>query len=171
MNIFVTNNCPIKSAQILDDKRLIKMVLESAQILSTAIFLNSNIKYNCLYKPTHVRHPCVLWASRNRSNWQWLYEHFIALCDEYTLRYGKIHKSKGLSFDLLRYAEIHINNATIEVFPNCTRMINIGVNFSNIDDVCQAYRNYLCLKWKHDIIKPKWTKRDIHVWFIHIYLF
>jgi len=59
MNIFVTSNCPKLSAQALDNKRVVKMVLETAQLLSTAIFINSTITYDNLYKPTHVKHPCT----------------------------------------------------------------------------------------------------------------
>ena len=63
MNIFVTSNCPKLSAQALDNKRVVKMVLETAQLLSTAIFINSTITYDNLYKPTHVKHPCTIWTT------------------------------------------------------------------------------------------------------------
>jgi hypothetical protein len=57
MNIFVTSICPIESVQALDNKRLIKMILESAQILSTAIWLNSKQSHSELYRATHIKHP------------------------------------------------------------------------------------------------------------------
>ena len=65
MNIFVTSNCPILSAQALDNKRVVKMVLETAQVLSTAIFINSGITYDGIYKPTHLKHSCTIWAAVN----------------------------------------------------------------------------------------------------------
>lgn len=63
MNIFVTDISPIVSAQALDDKRVVKMILESAQLLSSAIFINSQSIYNDIYKPTHLKHPCTIWTS------------------------------------------------------------------------------------------------------------
>ena len=75
------------SAQALDSKRVVKMVLETAQLLSTAIFINSAVTYDNLYKPTHIKHPCTIWAAANIENWDWLFRHFIALCEEYSLRY------------------------------------------------------------------------------------
>ncbi len=71
------------SAQALDSKRVIKMVLETAQLLSTAIFINSTIVYDDIYKPTHLKHPYTIWAPSTLGNWEWLLQHFMALCDEY----------------------------------------------------------------------------------------
>ena len=68
MNIFVTNDCPIISAQALDNKRVVKMVLETAQLLSTAIFINSNVAYDNIYKATHIKHPCTIWAASTIGN-------------------------------------------------------------------------------------------------------
>ena len=60
MNIFVTRDCSKLSAQALDNKRVVKMLLETAQLLSASIFINSAITYDNLYKPTHVTHPCTI---------------------------------------------------------------------------------------------------------------
>lgn len=68
MNIFVTDQCPIISAQALDNKRVIKIVMETAQLLSTAIFMNSSVRYDHLYKPTHQKHPCTIWTGLNLGN-------------------------------------------------------------------------------------------------------
>lgn len=86
MNIFVTSLCPIESARNLDDRRVVKMTLESAQLLST--YLGGNP-----YKITHARHPCTLWVSDHTSHAVWLYRHFLALSEEYTYRFDKTHRS------------------------------------------------------------------------------
>lgn len=86
MNIFVTSLCPIESARNLDDRRVVKMLLESAQLLSTSLGGNP-------YKITHRRHPCTLWVSDHTSHAVWLYRHFIALSEEYTYRFSKTHRS------------------------------------------------------------------------------
>ena len=103
MNIFVTSNCPKLSAQALDNKRVVKMALETAQLLSTAIFINSTITYDNLYKPTHIKHPCTIWAAANIENWDWLFQHFVALCAEYSFRYNKQHASEKISPYLLKH--------------------------------------------------------------------
>jgi len=89
MNIFVSSFDPIESAQFLDDKRVVKMCLESAQILSTVMNENG---LNGPYKTTHKNHPIVKWVKESSENYWWLIEHFSALCDEYNLRFNKEHK-------------------------------------------------------------------------------
>ena len=79
MNIFVTDPCPKISAQNLDNKRVVKMLLESAQLLSTAITLNGG---KGIYKPTHIHHPCTKWVAHSYQNWLWLFRHMCHLQDE-----------------------------------------------------------------------------------------
>lgn len=88
MNIFVVDYNPIVAARMLCDKHVVKMVLESAQILSTV--------RGGPYRSTHPNHPCVLWASANKTNYNWLVRHALELCNEYTSRYGKRHKSQDV---------------------------------------------------------------------------
>ena len=165
MNIFATNICPITSAYNLDDKRLIKMVIESAQLLSTAIFLNSNIVHHDIYKPTHQKHPCTIWASLNRTNWDWLFEHFQSLCSEYTFRYNKKHKTAQLVLTLAEYSKYLPHSSKITPFPNCTKSKTLQVDFTNITDTHEAYQKYLTTKWQYDQVKPKWTNRSAPIWY------
>ena len=74
------------------DKHVVKMVLETAQMLSTVQrhYGNDDIR---LYKSTHRHHPCTLWAATSRGNYAWLFDHFAALNDEYRHRYGRDHLS------------------------------------------------------------------------------
>jgi hypothetical protein len=88
MNIFVLDYNPVTAAQMLCDKHIIKMALETAQILSTIC--------GGPYKPTHHNHPCVKWAGDNRIHFGWLKRHGLAICAEYTRRYGKIHKCQAV---------------------------------------------------------------------------
>ena len=91
MNIFVLHNNPTTAAQMACDKHVVKMVLESAQMLCTVAHANG---FNAPYRATHKKHPCTLWAAQSKQNWDWLIDHALALCVEYTKRYGKIHKSQ-----------------------------------------------------------------------------
>jgi hypothetical protein len=146
MNIFASSDCPIESARFLDNKRVIKMILESAQMLSTAIIFHGGI---APYKRTHVNHPCSIWTRQNRANYLWLYNHYYALCKVYTERYGKIHKCEN-------YAKVFLQNADKlpegerQKFPNCT-------TYKDITDTYLAYKLYLNDKWDTDKIEPKWS--------------
>lgn len=166
MNIFVTEPCPIASAEALDDKRVVKMILESAQLLSTAIHINvltlDDDISQVLYKPTHKQHPCALWSAHSNSNWEWLFQHFLALCQEYTHRYGKYHKSAALAPHLRKYHYL-IKDGPQTSFANCTRFEHC--DFRHLQDVHDAYKRYLTIKWNNDKLIPKWTNRAQPSWY------
>lgn len=145
MNIFVSNNCPIKSAQFLDDKRVVKMILESAQLLSTAI---NECGGKGPYKNTHKNHPSAVWARETKNNYMWLFDHYIALCNEYKQRYNKEHKCYSLKQILLDNLNL-IPDGPLTPFPNCTI-------FKNETDVIKAYNLYLLHKWEIDKRIPTW---------------
>ena len=100
MNIFVTDSCPIQSARNLPDKHIVKMPLETCQMLSI-IYSDWYYGVGKLYKSdgkpyrtahgAFRNHPCTQWAADNQYNLAWLIVHGVALCDEYTARYGKVH--------------------------------------------------------------------------------
>lgn len=91
MNIFYVSSNPVIAAQELCDKHVVKMVLETTQILSTVLH-RYGMGEIAPYKITHPNHPCVLWAGDSRSHWRWLLSHGEALSAEYTYRYEKVHK-------------------------------------------------------------------------------
>lgn len=95
MNIFVLDEDPLLCAQAHVDKHVVKMPLETAQILSTGL-AHYNAPQENLYRPTHKKHPCTLWAQATAANFMWLVQLGFALCDEYTYRYGKEHASKRI---------------------------------------------------------------------------
>lgn len=155
MNIFVSSFDPVESAQVLDNSRLIKMILESAQILSTVLHLN-NIKSP--YKPTHKNHPVVKWTNESSENYWWLLEHFQALCHEYEDRFHKTHKSSQYHDNFVDgYFQLNLTN-DMTPFVNCTK-------FSNIKEITQAYRLALIDKWNNDKRPPKWTNCSPPEWY------
>lgn len=91
MNIFVLHRDPVKAAQAQCDAHVVKMPTEAAQILSTVA--RSRL-VGVGYKPTHEYHPCTIWAGESFSNFEWLLAHGLALCTEYTYRYGKSHETR-----------------------------------------------------------------------------
>ena len=92
MNLFVLDTDPVKAAQLQCDKHVVKMILETAQMLSTAHReLDGDDAPDSFYRTTHKNHPSAKWVRESAANYAWTYKHFIALCDEYTHRYGKVH--------------------------------------------------------------------------------
>ena len=91
MNIFVLDKDPKIAATMLCDKHVVKMIVETAQMLCTIAHGLGNTSVP--YKSTHKNHPCTLWAAKSRENWNWLLEHGIEMSAEYTRRYGRVHKS------------------------------------------------------------------------------
>ena len=88
MNIFVLDTDPNTAAILHCDKHIVKMPLETAQMLSTVC--------GGPYKPTHANHPCTVWARASTANYSWLWQLGIFLSEEYTYRYGKTHKCQAI---------------------------------------------------------------------------
>jgi len=92
MNIFYLDRDPTKAAKYQYNKHVVKMILESAQMLCTAHHVYGNPD-DVPYKQAHLNHPSTIWARSSRPNYYWLYNHMMALGREYTKRYGKVHKT------------------------------------------------------------------------------
>jgi hypothetical protein len=155
MNIFATSNCPIESAQFLDDKRCIKMCLETAQLLSTALRVNG-YKGDDIYKIAHLNHPSSVWCRTTRGNYKWLLEHFRALCDEYNRRTGKIHASSKL-LPIFEDNTGLIPEGEQRPFSNNARNLTKGVDFTHETNTIIAYQLYLGSRWETDKREPKWS--------------
>ena len=137
VNVFVIEHTPELSAASQCDKHVVKMTLETAQILCSAIRLHDDegIYDSDLYKLSHKNHPVTKWASLNRGNFDWLVRHGIALSDEYTARYGKIHKSTE---------KIILCNKLRKVIPDgkMTKHCLAMPDEYKVDCVVESYRNY-----------------------------
>ena len=110
MNIFYLDKCPVKAAQVQYNKHVVKMILESAQMLCTAhhCYGDKDQVKNVPYKQAHLNHPSTVWTRRSKSTYMWLYNHMMALGDEYTKRYGKTHLSITKCKDFLAIPPRHI---------------------------------------------------------------
>ena len=91
MNIFVLDLDPQKAAICQCDKHVVKMVLESAQMLCSALWRHD---IEAPYKAAYTKHPCTVWAGDTRANFKWLALHALSLLEEYEARYHKKHKSE-----------------------------------------------------------------------------
>lgn len=148
MNIFILDDNPITAAQYQCDKHVVKMVLETAQILST---INGGP-----YKPTHAHHPCVLWAAEALGNYEWLVEHGKALSQEYAERYGKIHKSTAVIYSLAE--------PVITLPQGRTDFVQCMPEHFRTTDTVTAYRHYYHSKmfaaWERGRVEPWWWKME-----------
>lgn len=118
MNIFYIDKDPVKCAEQMVDKHVVKMILETAQLLSTAHRLLDGEEYvgqsasgrkarrwrlpdereDILYSATHINHPSAVWCRTSNNNYNWLFSHFLGLLKEYSFRYGKNHKCSDPAF-------------------------------------------------------------------------
>jgi hypothetical protein len=92
MNIFVLDREPERAAEYHCDKHVVKMVLESAQLLATAHHVVKPSRRLPPIRATHQNHPCALWVRGSLANYRWLARLALALSAEYTRRYGKVHR-------------------------------------------------------------------------------
>ena len=175
MNIFYLNEDPKQCAREHIDKHAVKMVIEYAQLLSsTHRILDGEEWYdktkagrrikrwkladnreNTLYKASHINHPDSIWLRKTTGNYQWLYQLFNALCDEYTYRYGKIHGASKPSISLLR-APNNIKDIELTELPQA-----MPEYCKVIGNPIQAYKNYYInekngfANWKNRT-RPEW---------------
>ena len=144
MNIFILSSNPVEAAQMQCDKHVVKMCLETAQMLSTIA--------GGPYKPTHANHPCTKWARACMENFLWLKQHGLALCDEYKRRYGKQHKCRPI---------IEEASAVLPVLGNTTPFALAMPDEYKQADAVAAYRAYY--KSKREF--ARWSKaRSAPLW-------
>jgi len=117
MNIFYLSHDPDKAARAQYNKHVVKMILESAQLLCTAHHEYGNT--NVPYRPTHKNHPSAIWVRSNDLAYKWLYDHMIALGKEYTRRYGKKHLTIEKCSDVLIDLPPGIPSKKWEQPPQC----------------------------------------------------
>ena len=173
MNIFLTDPCPRQCAINLDDKRVNKMLLETAQLLSSAMKIQAkelgvSVPHG-LYENTHVNHPCAVWTRSSRAAFRWMLEHGLCLADEYAYRYNTRLSHKSL-LDDNRYS-LHNCVRILDIagwesgrlFPEDGKPLLFNFNSSGQtagQDVFENYRLCMSNKWLNlDKSRPLFTKR------------
>lgn len=174
MNIFYVDKDPTVSAQSLVDSHVVKMILESAQLLSTAHRILDGFEYTdttgkrkikrwdlpgeegqFIYKATHINHPSAKWVRESAYNYSWLYAHFVALMEEYKFRYAKTHAC----VKLCKYLQHPPKNISYCLFsqPPCA----MDKSYIISKNAVVNYQNYYKYGKAH---LHKWTKREIPEW-------
>jgi len=183
MNIFVLDENPKVSAQMMCDKHVVKMIVESGQMLSTAhrvldgeeyIELSANNRRikrwkhpydlfeRLLYKASFVGHPCTQWVMENNMNYYWLAEHAEELCREYSRRYKKkTHKAQ----DMISYLRFR-KPQNISIVDSMTPFAQAMPDEYKNENAIEAYRAYYLgekrgfAEWKN-VETPSWYKEAL----------
>ena len=171
MNIFVTSPNPKESAKVLPDKHIVKMPLECCQMLSIVASEKWGHGYGSLPKADGTpyatekgafrNHPCTVWANETQANARWLIRHGLALCEEYSNRYSKIHSC----LHTLAYANklFPLDPANKTKLTPFARAMPEEYKFDTSIDTFTAYKKYIASKpWVKDNYlrmperKPDW---------------
>ena len=156
MNIFVLDRDVRKCAEYHNDKHVVKMILESAQLLCGVHHMVEENTDEVPYRLSHKNHPCSIWARENISNYLWLCELGLELCKEYSYRYEKRHKSQ----DVIEWCLTNPPSLPEEDFTEPPKAMPEEYK---VNDVVQSYRNYYIGDKKYF---SKWKKREVPSWFL-----
>ena len=169
MNIFYLHSNARVCAEMHNDKHTVKMVLEYAQLLSTAHrVLDGDIvisvsktgrkqtryvlpdeRETLLYSASHINHPSAIWSRQSFENYRWLANLLFWLCKEYTHRYGKVHKVEQTG--LMMYLLDNVPNR-IDMFKQFTQPTPaMPDDVKNVNSV-KAYQDYY-IKYKQHLAK------------------
>jgi hypothetical protein len=179
VNIFYLDHDVRKCAEMHNDKHVVKMILEYAQLLSTAHRVLDGVELEgisdsgrkrkfwtlgdsrdyTLYKATHINHPSAVWVRQSAQNYMWLAEMLEVLCGEYTYRYGKVHKVERDGLMQLLKNEFP-KNLPIAPFTEPTPAMPDNVKIAG--DSIASYRNYYINNKAH---LANWKKRQVPEWF------
>jgi hypothetical protein len=143
MNIFYLDEDIKECAKAHVDRHIVKMILESAQMLSTAHWVNGG---SAPYRKTHVNHPSTKWARENLCNYNYLCDLGLELCNQFELRYKKVHKTKEV---LLWLKNNKPNIPEGDFYPPTPAMDNQYKKTTSLE----SYRNYY-----------KYGKVHLHNW-------
>ena len=179
MNIFYLDPDPQICAEMHNNKHCVKMILEYAQLLSTAhrvldgtlidrlspsgrkqkAYVLADNRESALYSATHINHPSAIWVRKTHQNYMWLAELLEMLCWEYTYRYEKIHKVERVGLMQLLKNEFP-RNIPIGPFTGPTPAMPEDVKVPG--NSLASYRNYYNKNKTH---LADWKKRPVPQWF------
>ena len=157
MNIFYIDKDPVQAAEWMVDKHVVKMILESAQLLSTAHrlldgeqvmgktktgrnakrWILNDAREPVVYQATHINHPSAVWCRASVENYNWLADHLHALLAEYTYRYSKKHKVQGDLSYMLMSPPKNLQEYDMTLMPSA-----MADEYKISDDPIVNYRNY-----------------------------
>lgn len=148
MNIFYTDSDPKKCAANHCKVHVRKMIVEYAQLLSTAHHvIDGEYAIEGIYKKTHENHPCAIWVRQSTAHYYWLYDLLEALCDIYEANTGKTHKTAE-KLKILLEAPFGLRPKPFVEPPQCMPELYM------CKDTITAYKTYLFHKYM------EWQSRE-----------
>ena len=166
MNIFVLDKDPIIAAKYMDDVRLPKMCVESAQMMASALRRHGATdeqmpltKAGKPYKGGYKHHPCTIFAGDSYANFMWLADHALELCNEYFQRFGKVH---ACHYPINFMRDMNIIDKVIpkgELTPFAQAMPDEYKD----DDAVKAYRSYYKSK-QYSKGGVRYIRADVPTW-------
>lgn len=168
MNIFVLDSDPFKAADYHCDQHVVKMILESAQLLSTEAY-RAKVWDSSMYLPTHAKHSCTVWLADNPAAIVWLTSLVMNLSYEYGRRFRKTHKASIVAYKAYDVLHKHYNMDNLSSNQPDKFVLAMPEQFK-ADNPVQSYRSYYQYKydsWKLDTRKamrytntkpPEWLK-------------
>lgn len=147
MNIFYLDDDPKLAAKYHCNKHVVKMILETAQLLCSAYHMMLDTELEIPYKLTHKNHPSAQWVRESKSNFDWLCELGLELSLEYTRRYGKRHKTETV----IEWCINNSNRLPFEQFKPTPIKLCMPDKCKINGDPVQSYRNYY-KEYKSDIV-------------------
>ena len=154
MNIFVLDKDVNKCAKYHNDKHVVKMVLETAQLLCGVHHMTDS-KLTIPYRLSHKNHPCSIWARKCIENYIWLCDFGIELANEYTFRYGKRHKCQ----DVIEWCIE--NKPNLPSYDELTPFALAMPDEYKSDCAVESYRKYYIMDKSHI---ANWKNREIPSW-------
>jgi hypothetical protein len=156
MNIFVLDTDPKTCAVYHNDKHVVKMILETAQLLCGVHWMTEGGQYDIPYKLSHKNHPSAIWARECVENYIWLCDLGLELCNEYTYRYGKRHKSQ----DIIEWCLLNVPN--IPEKGDVTPFALAMPDECKVGDAVASYRAYYMAEKRGFAV---WKNRETPEWF------
>ena len=157
MNIVFLDKNPQKAAEYLCDKHVPKMLLESSQMLCTAVQRHLGAVED-LYKPAYPKHPMTIWVGESQGNFNWALKNALFINTEYEKRFHKKHKSMRV-INLIRYWAFNydIPGGEMKAPPQCMP------DYCKQPIVTEGYRKYYRNEKRYF---AKWTNREVPKWFL-----
>lgn len=167
MNIFAYDPDPKTCSMWIDDVRRNKMITEHGQML-TAVFdyrkpnwFKQHRARRINYPGSVQAHPCTLWLKQSWANVRWL----VALNQNYIDMWHGPHKSSRIMAPAYEAIEKFGVDDEQTPFANCARSVSLGLDFTDLDDVCQAYKLYHIQRWRTDKRPPQWRTGHRPSWY------
>lgn len=158
MNLFVLHEDPVIAARMNCDKHVCKIILEAAQMMCLAHIHTGSTLEHLWDARTHRNNHVSIWVRTTTANYEWTARHGLALCDEYTQRYGKVHKTQSL----IQWCADNVPPIPVGGLTPFRQAVPEELYG---DDVVQVYREYYV---KYKSYFARWRRGNVPEWYLEM---